>query len=564
MTYYSGTRAVSADHALVYGNPALGNFADKFDHNVGHLVQTHKADTVHQTTQPVVENCVVRQAFKQEQFGFLDFYNKIHIQYHLLDLGNIVSTQTVGFSIFNAFFVPRTLNAINGVGTDGLTLTEPFATPLLYNPLQQFDYTLTISADGPPSVQATYTFDFDNRDYTLDVIGTRLVLFAFEPNGPVIEELQWATDVFTSYDGTEQRAAIRGAARQRLDYEVLTDGLDDTRLQGMLFDWLPRVFGVPIWFEQRRVTATVAAGGNVIPVTTAYADFRAGGLMMIYENETTHEVIGVTSFDASSITLDTDLSNSYTRKAVVMPVRVAYATANVNRSVYPSGVAATKVSFTTVENENLADTTGSTIYDGKVLLDDANFMGDTLNESFDRQVVVVDSKSGKLYQTSGWDRSQFSTKKQWRINHSLQDVWRVRRLLHSFDGSRVSFWLPTFRENLELAQTIGADTPTLRITLCGYTQFFRSRRPYGNLRLVLKTGVAYTRLIEDSNVDGDEEVLTVDAPFRSTVITVDEVERIEFVGLMRIANDKAKLTHYRAGTAQIEINVASVKLPSVT
>jgi hypothetical protein len=565
MTYYAGSKAASAEHGVAYGNPDIGFYPNTFDHNVGRLVPTLPTTSSQQSHQPDVQvGRVLRAGFKQEQFGFLDFYNRIHIQYRLLDLGNIVSTQTISFYVFNAYFEDRTLNEIVGVGTAGLTLTEPASTPLVYEPLQEYKYTLSVSPDGPPTVAATYTFDFDNRDYQLDITGTRLVLFYFEPDGGIVEELQWKTDIFTAYDGTEQRSALRSAPRQRLDYSVLTEGLQETKLQGMLFDWLPRVFGVPIWFELRRLNAEADAGDTVLDVSTSYADFRANGLVMIYEGEDKHEVIGISSYDSTSITLDAELANSYSRKAVVMPVRVAYASTQVTRNIYPTGLAKTSVSFTTIENQNLASTSGSTIYEGRVLLDDANFMGETLAQGFEREVTVVDSGSGQIYQTSGWDRSKTSTRKQWRTFNSQADVWRIRQLLHSFDGSRKGFWLPSFRADLELAQTIGGNTSTMRIKLCGYTQFYRSRRPYGNIRLVLKNGTKYTRLIEDSNVDGSEEVLTIDAPFRATPILVSEVERIEFVGLMRIANDKAKLTHTRAGTAQIEIQVSSVKLPSVS
>jgi len=490
-----------------------------------------------------------------------DYYNRIHIIPTSIELGNLLSTQIRYFDVWNAYFVPRTLNAIVETDTDGLAISGPTA-PLVYEALRMSEYELTILTSGPPVVDAFYTFDFDVGDYSINVTGSRVVLFTFQPDGPMVEELQWATDVMTSYNGTEQRSTVRGAPRQRLDFEVLTDEVEDAKLRALLFDWLPRTFGVPLWFEQRRVTSAVTAGAVSIPVTTAYSDFRVAGLVMIYENEDKYEVMGISSFTGSAITIEAPLLNSYTVKAVVMPVMVCYATSPVKRNVFPTGVAKTAVSFTVIDNVKRASTTGSTLYDSKVLLADANFMGDTLDETFDRQVTVVDTVSGRLVQTSGWDRSKVTTRKQWRVNHSLQEVWRIRQLLHALDGNRVSFWLPSFRPDLQLVETVPPNTPVIRVAGANYSGFSANRNPYRDIRITLTNGTIYTRRIVSSYADGSDDVLTLDSVLQASDLTVADVRRIEFVGLMRIANDKAKLTHYRAGTAQVDIQVSSVKTPS--
>jgi len=476
-----------------------------------------------------------------------------------LDLGNIISTQQINFTVFNSYFVPRTLNDITESGiTGGLILTEPAPTPLVFQPFEQYVYQLTVSPDGPPSVEATYLFDFDVVDLQLDVTGTRLVLFYFEPDGGMQESLEWATDILESYDGSEQRIELRSAPRQRIEFDVLTEGVDDTKLRALLFDWLPRVFGLPIWWEMRRITSAVTAGTSVIPVSTLYGDFREGGLMMIYQDKDTYEVIGIADMDSTSITLDTDLTNSYTRKAVVMPVRTVYAAPSANRSVTITNVARTTVAFTTIDNEDLSDSSGANTYLSKVLLDDANFSDENYTEGFQTRIFALDTISGRVLQISGWDQSKILLRKRWEVT-TAADLWRIRKLLHSFHGNRVSFWLPSFRNDLQATQNIAASTATIRIEHCNYTQIYRGRVPYTDIRILLTNGTSYVRRIIDSNVDGDTEVLTVNAPVSVSTIFLEDIERIEFVQLVRINNDRAKLTHVRAGTATIEITVTAVK-----
>lgn len=559
MTYYSGFKAIGFEASeTAYGNPDIGNYPDPRDSLYSALVISN-GEADRGSTQPIEENRAHRSASKQDQFGFLDFFNRIHIQYRHLDLGNIISTQQVNFTVFNSYFVPRTLNEIVESGiTGGLVLTEPAPTPLVFQPFEQYVYQLSVSTEGPPSVAATYLFDFDVIDLQLDVTGTRLVLFYFEPDGPMNETLEWATDILESYDGSEQRIELRGAPRQRIEFDVLTDGIDDTKLRGLLFDWLPRVFGLPIWWEMRRVTSAPTAGDGTINVSTLNGDFREGGLMMIYQDKDKYEVIGITSMDSTSIKLDTDLTNSYTRKAVVIPVRTAYAAPNANRSVTTTNLARTSVAFTTLDNENLASSSGANTYLSKALLDDANFSDSNYSEQFQTRIFALDTVTGNVLQVTGWDQSKILLKKRWEVT-TAADLWRIRRLLHSFHGNRVSFWLPSFRNDLQVNQTIAAGTPSIRIDHCGYTQTYKGRVPYTDIRVILNDGTSYVRRIIGSNVDGVNEVLTLNAPLSASPILVDDIERTEFVQLVRINNDRAKLTHVRAGTATIEINVTAVK-----
>lgn len=562
MTIYTGSKSVSPENSLKYGNPALGDMPDP-DHTLGWDATTARGRGARTNTQPVDENR--RQHIgagnnKSIQFGFLDFFNKIHLEYHNVDLGNIVSTQNLSFYIFNAYFEPRTLEDVLEVGGDGLVLTQPSPPPLVYQPFQQYTYNLSVSTDGPPTVDAEYTFQFDNRDYVLNVVGNRLVLFPFEPDDGVTEQLQWASDVIESYNGTEQRMSLRGAPRQRIEFDVLTEeGSQDTKLRSLVFDWMSRVYGLPIWWELRRLSAAHLAGAGTLNVSTAYGDFRIGGLVMIYENEDTFEVIGIEDADATSITLQSQLVNSYTRKAVAMPVRTAYMANQVQRSRTPTNVTRTSVAFTTINNQNIADTTGSNTYDGKIILDDANYMGNTVEEAWEKKVTVIDAVTGLQYQISGTDRARMRQTKRWITRNSLQEVWRIRRLLHHFDGNRVTFYLPSGRNDLVLSQTIAADTPTIRVELCNFTSLYKNRKPFSDVRILLKDGQSFVRAVTDSNVDGDSEVLSLSAPLLGTPIPVEDVERIEFVSLVRISNDRAKLTHRWAGTAQVDINVVSCK-----
>lgn len=557
MTIFLGQYAAGGMAAEEPINPAIGL-------RVAPTVGIFDAETLgvagsKLSTQPVNERAARTVGAASETFALLDFYNRIHMEFTSIDLGNLISTQTRDFNLWNAYFVPQTLNSITPANDDGLLLTEPSPAPVEYTPLQELTYQLSITTDGPSTIDATYLFEFESETLELAVIGSRLLLFPFEPEGEMLESLEWATDVMESYDGTEQRVGLRTAPRQRIEFEVLTEeGIADTKLRALLFDWLARPFGLPIWFEMRLLTAAVSSGSLTISAPTADADFRVGSLAMIYENQDVLEVLEIASTTSTTITFESQLANSYTAKAYVMPVRTAHAVTQVSRTNTANNVSTTQIAFITLDNVDLSDTTGAALHSSKVLLDDANFMDRNINENFTRRVKVIDSVTGQYQQLSGVDRSRTSLRKRWQAK-TRADLWRIRKLLHSFAGKRTSFFLPSFRRDLVLIQDIGPSSTTIRISNCSFTQLYKSRRPYGDLRIVLTSGTTYVRQITGSAVDGSDEVLTLASSLSGSSISVASVSRIEFVSMVRIADDKARIVHIRAGTAQIDVNLTTCK-----
>ena len=51
--------------------------------------------------------------------------------------------------------------------------------PSVFAPLQEKTFNISVSVEGPPSIDATYTFEWDNGSYPYRVTGERLVVLAF-------------------------------------------------------------------------------------------------------------------------------------------------------------------------------------------------------------------------------------------------------------------------------------------------------------------------------------------------------------------------------------------------
>jgi hypothetical protein len=488
-----------------------------------------------------------------------DLFGHILVVPARLDLGNLLSSQQRTLEIANLYLVPRSLEDIVNSAGAGITFTNLPSFPYTLPSFGSFVLHVSVSSSGPPTINGTIGVDTDGEDVDVPVTGTRITMFPWVPQVGIQEILEWKTEVLEAFDGTEQRISLRLTPRQRISMEIFElDPDQDALMRNVLFDWLPRVWGVPIWWEARGLDQEAIAGDSVLNVDTRYGDFRVGGLCMITDNSRHFESYEIDSLTDSTITITSLVASTFPAGTHCMPVRSAYAKTQAGAKRYAVGGERVSIEFLTIDNVDLGSTTGATIYDGKVVLDDPNFMDSSVTEGWSRPVTVLDAGSGVIYQASRVDRSRLTFVKTWEPQ-TMAETWSVRRLLHALRGSQRALWLPGFRADLRAVAAVTGGSNTLRVAYVGYTTFAQARRPQGDVRVVLANGDVHYRAVTDSDEDGATEVLTLSSAISAGTLQVSDIERIELLALVRIADDKATITHMHAGEARVETALISVK-----
>ncbi|HHK0539123.1 TPA: hypothetical protein ACQQIX_007045, partial [Pseudomonas aeruginosa] len=72
------------------------------------------------------------------------YYNRLWLIPTAMELGNVVSTQIRPASVWNAYFSPRTLTAIDREAADGITLSGQASPPLGFAALEERTWTVSI------------------------------------------------------------------------------------------------------------------------------------------------------------------------------------------------------------------------------------------------------------------------------------------------------------------------------------------------------------------------------------------------------------------------------------
>jgi len=486
-----------------------------------------------------------------------DFFENFHVVPRSFDFGNVLSTQTSPLEVFSGFRKEfRTWSSFTNNAGAGTTLLGVPSLPAVMNPLDGYLMTLEVTTVGNPTVDDDLAFEFDFGGVTINVpiVLNRIVLFPVKPELPYRERMQFKTDIIPHEDGGSQRIKVRKNPRQLMNWNVrMEDGFfDKQKVDSLLFDWQARTWGLPMWHEATQLTVAATAGALTINVeSTADADYRVGGLALIFADGTLFDVQTIDSFTATTITFENAILNSFPVRSAVVPLRTANMREDVQGSRFPNANQDLQISFRVLDNDSdLADATGWPTYNGLVLLEDCNVLrGGSLSESFVRRIVLTDNGTGLTQQDGPWAYGKRGYPLTLRAN-SRAEVWDLRQLMHYFGGRQLSFYVPTFGKDLTPTGNLLALDSDLDIVNIGFTQHVQNRGPKRHIWIRLNDGTTLQREITSSTeIDDDNETLVVDTVWPSE-IDVADIDRISYLEEVHYNSDEINIEYVR-GNRQV-------------
>lgn len=491
-----------------------------------------------------------------------DWFDHVYVLPRSISAGIVLATKVFTITIYSSYKTEqRSLDDyINNAG-DGLTIPDLPTLPETIETQSGFDVTLNVLPEGPPTISGTLDFEFDTLTVELPITGQRTIIFAHEPESPLVETLIWQSDVRRGSDGKEQRAALRHTPRAEWNLTYQTEGDERRTLENKLIDSQARIFGIPHWPYPAILQSPIAVDDTVITVdSTAYSSFIDDGLAIVFRTYADNEALQISSFTGTTITFATPFTQTFTAGARVLPLRLGLLRATSQRGRrWPLNLQEHQLVFTSVDNDaDLSDTSAFPSYNSKVFLTDPNMIRDTLAESQDRQLFVLDSGTGIFNVYSEWPISRRTHAKTF-FTGTRQALWETRQLLHALRGRVVSFYIPTFYPDVIAVQNIGSGNNTVNVQNFGYTTFIQSRQPRNVIRLVKTDGTTVTRtIVSSTEIDDTEEQFTLDTTW-GVDATLAEIDRIEFVEKVRFDSDRIAIKHLDAiGQAEIRASLIDV------
>jgi len=461
-----------------------------------------------------------------------DFYDRIHISPDPLDMGNLLSDQQRSIYVWNAYTTPQLLSVYSEIDAYGIEVTEPSAAPTTFGAFEERDYIVNVLTSGPPTILASLNFTFPDGLHSVAITGTRVVLWKWLPDGEYTEKLEFYTHILKTRQG-EQRIAMREAPRQILTHSFTKTERELSVIKATAKNWIARLWGCPIWGEQSTVTLT--ALDTSIEFDTSNADYRNGGLLVLWESFEKVTAVEIDTVRTDGIDLTYPLVDGW-GNALVMPLRLARMTDGLDISRRGAGISHLSATFNITDNIDLSSSAYPQ-YQGYDVFTDENVLLGDLSERIVVPAQEFDNGSGPVVVETLQEFTDFS-QSLGRVLHGQSEIWAMREWLHSRNGKQKAFYLPTWNNDFELYQAISEFDTVIMIKKTGDSLF--SEVPF-DIMLQLTDGTIFYRRVSSVVESASYETLSIDSAVG--IVAVAAVKMFCKLNLCRFNADSIELKH---------------------
>ena len=492
-----------------------------------------------QRNSPVAANGRAISAFGARSYSN-DFYHRVHVTPNELALGNVASSQVTTVRLWNAWLTPLSVQDVE-VDDDGVQITPPAALPMVLGALQETDWLVNVTPDGPSVIDAQVRWVLSTGMAALRITGSRIVPWGFYPDWstPVTERLEWLTDVLSSPRGGEQRRALRVSPRRSFDASVIVEGRERAFFDLALAGWGRRVWALPVWHDMQQLITDLAAGSLRINCTVSPLEFRAGGLGLLRgDTAFDTEAVEILAIDANGLQLKRATQRHWPAGTCLYPVRTARI-ADIDPKRLTDQLIRVQLSFDVAEASDWAAALPTTLYRGRPVFDMRPDESEDLTVNYERLLQTLDNGSAlpAVTDTAG---KNFSLQQHRWFLAGRQERAAWRGMVYGLRGRAKSVWIPTHAQDLTLTKP--ASGSLLTVERVGYSRFGVKTQGRQDIRIELLNGTVIYRRITAAAEDATTESLSLDVDLPAVINPMD-VFRISFMALCRSADDKMELTH---------------------
>ena len=384
-----------------------------------------------------------------------------------------------------------------------------------------------------------------------------LPVFSFRYNWreSLVERVSFLTNILRAEEGSEQRRALRRTPRRSFDVEILLSGPERA-----FFDvFMNRLSGlevtVPLYWDVVAIpAATVAGVTGRIDFDTTYTEFEPGLGILMGKTALDYEVVQISAVDAAGIDLSMDTLKTWPKGTKLIPLRRGIIEDIGQPTALTAGMfsAATRLTLT-VPNEWTPAVDSSPVYLGlPVFLEEPNWV-EPLTTDYTREIVKMDSETGKQYQVDTLSRVTLGQSHRWFL-HGRERLASIRDFLYRHRGRAGAFWLPTFKHDLRLYNSPGGGAVQIEVEKIGwgYANGPTSGREY---IAITHTGGTILRKV-NSVIAGTlptTERINLDAAL-GLALSPGSVRRISFVDTARFDQDDFEIVHHGGLDSLHEMN----------
>lgn len=533
------------------------------------IISTAKSTAITITTIDYDE--VSRTGYLSSSYSDI-FYNRIWVLPPSIDLTGAPTSFTTTVSVWNSYFVQKTMTTVTPTNTTGLVFAP--TTPKTFNALEFVNYTLSLDTNPPVSVDGNYQFIFSNaEDPYLTITGVLSVTFPFLHDwvdGSLVERYSFLTDVIESKSGKEQRIKLRKHPRRQIESKILTASSDDNEknaLQRMLFHnqtffGMSKTWLVPVCADYERLSYNLSPGSSSINLDTRYKDYSVNGYVMLFKDYNDYEIVRISSMTTSSLTLVAPTTKSWSSGSTIAPMRQSVVgQETIAGVVIVNEVEAESVLWDVLVQDNIQNRT--TTYSPTELYRGYDVYNIGTDFSVENQLEIYNPQR-RLDADVGifkLDSRYKITKTRTDLNLLLKSKKEISEFIGFYfyrSGKLKPFWYINQSKDLQIAQSGSSSDTTIKIKDIGYSLYVREADSRRDVAFIKNDGTKVFRRITGSSGNGNgTETLTIDSPLGFNFASTD-FQRISFIRFVRLDSDLLELNYFSTEVAGTSLRLVDV------
>lgn len=481
------------------------------------------------------------------------FFDNTFISPSKIDAGVVVPDAEFGFELWHSYTTPKELSGVPESGAYGVRLTGLTSGTLL--PFTTFAYGVSLSrANGVIDYKASFDFGAGSA-CTFSLTASMALVMPERIDWSTQPELsiQYLTEVIESFDGTEQRIALRDTPRVSLSYTYsMTDEQQyqfDNKLATSSGSML-----VPLWPLQCRLSNPVKPGDSKLCLEEISGHVGSSEIILVAESNE-YEVLTVEAVDGPMVTLTSLAKTGFSRSAIVVPCRIAYPSDESNATSLLRGFDQHSITFDVEETKILkpAPVDNFERLNGRPIFPFRPDRSKDVTTQYTRLRETLDPLIGAR---SIYDRSRGAIKVFGQTFTFFSEVERQRfeDFAELMNGAQGEFYIEGPGQAFELSDDIYGPTYQVKIKQSGYSNFANSNSLAPLIAIKLYNGTTIYRTIKQvtANPDGTETITTIE---QTDDIYASDVECIVPLYLARFDSDEFRYIFDTSEVSTITKNI---------
>jgi hypothetical protein len=369
-----------------------------------------------------------------------------------------------------------------------------------------------------------------------------LELFGGDAN-PVVERLEWLTDIIPSHTDYEQRIDVRPYGPRRIfEYEIPLADARTRRLFHNITHAPNQVYYVPVCSDMTLTTGTATNAG--VDLDAEFRDFDTGAYAMLWSNPWTYDFVTIEGTTATSISYTTTLANSWPAGSLIVPMRRAHLAHKVPGRSHATNLETVSCEFRVLAEElstNRRSTYTPVLHRSLGVF----FWGSATTSWQSERPYVIEYRGSDLDFETGvfTERAQDSgatkTLRARMLFNARSDMAEFIDWLHETRGRQKLRWVSSGQD--DFAYVSGAGTTAVTVEQSGYASVWAAANNRRDVRVTNAAGSTVSKTITSVGTSGSDEVLnfSTNAPAN--------IARISFLHLCRLASDTVEFQWHHKG-----------------